>query len=653
MATLGGIPSMYGNRSAGLKEISESRGSVSDSCRCSDARRDPCRILKQPSLTSVTVLSSSRESGHTDFLQPVTTFNDSVFAQVMESASNTDFQKNLINMTGHNDTSQQVSSSESNAAASKLNDIPEALQEVKKHLGDKGGENIMERTKTAEKRKRKQSNDVERAISKWKSENEGKLAAKRETTMLETDSLLIPMPLAHISLKSLMDVEIKLVYIDEEDITYEFAEPVVPTSTRSACHDSEKTDAPSAPNSGFLPKIDKWLQMTLKDASTCYRQKKYAVAAGQFRTALELCSKGAAMGKPFDSSPHDISSIASFIETKLAVCYLKMRKPDLALNHSHRSIILNPAYFRNHLRQAAVFRCLERYSEAARSAMIADYMYWLSGGTEQHISKLIKLYWQAMIEEAITREESFSVMYTPFVANAKADKIDRMKDIFAKKHPDYVEHIYTDPHGLHILPQTADWSSLPPQQYLLTLGFRNKDVGKFLEKMSSRKLTIFSEYKAPFSPLTKEESRRHLETAGRKILPIMDFIRSTKLTDNFCACSHVIEKLQYASLLGCLQQVTEESQVINQAMAELASIPYLQDISQQDAELLQSLMADAMDTLEGRRSDKERVWNKIQKVGIIEDFLYQIEDSFLKNKKLRIARRQKMKMKKLQSAQQH
>lgn len=29
---------------------------------------------------------------------------------------------------------------------------------------------------------------------------------------------------------------------------------------------------------------------------------------------------------------------------------------------------------------------------------------------------------------------------------------------------------------------------------------------------------------------------------------------------------------------------------------------------------LQSLMADAMDTLEGRRDDKERVWNTIQKV---------------------------------------
>ena len=39
-------------------------------------------------------------------------------------------------------------------------------------------------------------------------------------------------------------------------------------------------------------------------------------------------------------------------------------------------------------------------------------------------------------------------------------------------------------------------------------------------------------------------------------------------------------------------------------------------------------------------------------VGRIEDFLYQLEDSFLKTKKLRTARRQKTKMKRLQTAQQ-
>lgn len=47
-----------------------------------------------------------------------------------------------------------------------------------------------------------------------------------------------------------------------------------------------------------------------------------------------------------------------------------------------------------------------------------------------------------------------------------------------------------------------------------------------------------------------------------------------------------MEKLQYASLLSQLQRVKEQSQVINQVMAELATIPYLQDISQQEAELV-------------------------------------------------------------------
>ncbi|XP_035190683.1 spermatogenesis-associated protein 16 [Oxyura jamaicensis] len=574
---------------------------------------------------------------------------ESFFAQAMELESNFDFQKNVLSTSGQNETSQKIhASKEANVAANKLNDIPEAPQEVKKHLRDVAVENT-ERIKTAEKKKENRSNDADRASCKRKSETNEKLAEKKGAAMLEPGNGLIPAPLSHIPLQSLLDIESKLVYIDKEDISFEFAEAVVPAGRRSARR-GRATTAMSAPS---MPRVDKQLQVALRDASTRYGQKNYAVAAAQFATALELCSKGVATGKPFDSSPEDISSIASFIETKLVTCYLKLGKPDLALNHSHRSIILNPAYFRNHLRQAAVFRCLERYSEAARSAMTADYMYWLTGGTEQHISKLIKLYWQAMIEEAITREESFSVMYTPFVTKVKADKTDKMKDTFAKKHPDYVEHIYTDPHGLHILPQTTEWSSPPPQQYLLTLGFRNKNIGKTLEKLSTRKLPIFSDRKSPFSPFTEEESRRHWETVGKKIMPVMDFIRSTKLTDNFCACSHVIEKLHYASILGQLQQVTEQSQVINQAMAELASIPYLQDISQQDAELLQSLMADAMDTLEGRRSDKERVWNKIEKIGIIEDFLYQVEDSYLKNKRLRAARREKMKMKRLQNTQQH
>lgn len=50
---------------------------------------------------------------------------------------------------------------------------------------------------------------------------------------------------------------------------------------------------------------------------------------------------------------------------------------------------------------------------------------------------------QAMIEEAITRAESFSVMYTPFATKIRADKIEKVREVFTKTHPAYVEYIYT------------------------------------------------------------------------------------------------------------------------------------------------------------------------------------------------------------------
>ncbi|XP_036045410.1 spermatogenesis-associated protein 16 [Onychomys torridus] len=540
---------------------------------------------------------------------------------------------------------------------STLTNSPNSLEvspEMKKSFGEKQTEISNERIKLTKSIKEKQSSELEKVALKRRAEGEEKLAGKREAKIMELDNQLVTaIPLPHIPLKNIMDVEMKLVYVDEEDVSYEFAQPYTFAGLQATGQTATMMPPASARDLTTLPQIDKWLQVALKDASSCYRQKKYAVAAGQFRTALELCSKGAALGKPFEAHAEDIASVASFIETKLVTCYLRMRKPDLALNHAHRSIVLNPAYFRNHLRQAAVFRCLERYSEAARSAMIADYMFWLCGGSEHCVSKLIKLYWQAMIEEAITRAEAFSVMYTPFATKMRAEKIEKVKEVFVRTHPAYVDCIYTDTQGLHILPQTADWSSFPPQQYLLTLGFKNKEDGKFLEKVSSRKLPTFTEHKTPFSLLTREDTMRLMETVGKRILPILDFIRSTQLNGNFHACSGVMEKLHYASLLSRLQRVKEQAQVINQAMAELATVPYLQDISQQEAELLQSLMADAMDTLEGRQSDRERVWNTIQKVGRIEDFLYQLEDNFLKTKKLRTARRQKTKLKRLQTVQQN
>lgn len=37
--------------------------------------------------------------------------------------------------------------------------------------------------------------------------------------------------------------------------------------------------------------------------------------------------------------------------------------------------------------------------------MVADYVYWLSGGSEQNTSKLIKLYWQVKIDGPAPKEE--------------------------------------------------------------------------------------------------------------------------------------------------------------------------------------------------------------------------------------------------------
>ncbi|XP_016862797.1 spermatogenesis-associated protein 16 isoform X2 [Homo sapiens] len=439
--------------------------------------------------------------------------------------------ENAVNRIYHDQLVPKINTSKKMSTLAHPPNILEMSQEIKKNCGGKQVEITLERTKMTKGIKEKQSNDLEKAAFKRKAEGEEKPTRKKQAKITELDNQLITMPLPHIPLKNIMDVEMKLVYIDEMGVRYEFVESFMSTGSQPTCQAAEIVDPLSVHNFSFLPQIDKWLQVALKDASSCYRQKKYALAAGQFRTALELCSKGAVLGEPFDAPAEDIASVASFIETKLVTCYLRMRKPDLALNHAHRSIVLNPAYFRNHLRQATVFRCLERYSEAARSAMIADYMFWLGGGREESISKLIKLYWQAMIEEAITRAESFSVMYTPFATKIRADKIEKVKDAFTKTHPAYAEYMYTDLQALHMLPQTVDWSSFPPQQYLLTLGFKNKDDGKFLEKISSRKLPIFTEHKTPFG-LTREDTVRQMETMGKRILPILDFIRSTQLNGN-------------------------------------------------------------------------------------------------------------------------
>ncbi|KAJ7992844.1 hypothetical protein DPEC_G00266250 [Dallia pectoralis] len=445
-----------------------------------------------------------------------------------------------------------------------------------------------------------------------------------------------PLP-AHvrISLKSMMEAEMKLVYGDElHNITQQPSEsPVVPSVSQLMCQASEIVGPPCRPNLGFLPQIDKWLDVALQDADSYYRQKRYVIAASRFNTALELCSKGAAFEQSFHAGYEDISKIASSIESRLALCYLRLKKPEMALNHTHRAIELNPIYFRHHLRQAMVYRLLGNPCVAARSAMIADWVYWLSGGSEEHISKLIKLYWQALLEEAVTVEDSFSVMYTPFsAADSVGSCIAKAEKTFRTLRPAYTGYLFSDPSGCHLLPQTTDWRNPPStqQRYILTLGFRNKQDGSFLSKLTNRTWASFTGPKAAFCSSGPEDIRLW-DMFSRQILPVLDFIKCTKLHAGFYPGSGLVERLQYSGYLEQVHRSRELTFIIHQTLAELAVAPYLQDLHPADATLLQALMADSMDTLEGRRTDGERVWNKMQKVGMLEDLLHQLEETYLKN----------------------
>ncbi|XP_030646990.1 spermatogenesis-associated protein 16-like [Chanos chanos] len=446
-------------------------------------------------------------------------------------------------------------------------------------------------------------------------------------------------PLPRIPLKSMKEAEANLAFGDEQDITHKA--PASAAATQLKCQSCEIVGLPSGPNLGFLPQIDKWLNVALQDGSSHYRQKKYAVAVSRFTTALELCSKGSVLEEPCDADYEDVAKVVSFIESRLVACYLRMKRPDLALLHSHRSIRSDPIYFRNHLRQAMVYRLLGNPCEAVRSAMIADYVYWLSGGVEEHISKLIKLYWQGLLEEAITMEENFSVLYTPCVGKVTKDFVEQTEETFRNLHPAFSAYIFTDPLTGHLLPQTTDWrTDTSTQSYTLTIGFKRSQDGQFLDKLLLRRCPTFTGLRSPFIHPTSADAGKMCEALGRKILPVLDFIKCTKLDVGFSAGSGLIERLQFADYLGQLSRTKEQSQILEHTLAELGLAPYLQDISPTDASLLQELMAESVDTLEGKRTDHERVWNALQKVGDIEEMLYEMENVYLKNKALRAVRRQ-------------
>ncbi|XP_050979342.1 spermatogenesis-associated protein 16 [Labeo rohita] len=447
-----------------------------------------------------------------------------------------------------------------------------------------------------------------------------------------------------ISLRDLMEAETKLVFGDEQDITHK---SLASTATQLMCQAAEIGGPPSGPNLSFLPQIDKWLDVALQDANSYYQQKKYATAASRFTAALELCSRGAVFEKPFNADYEDICKVASFIESRIVACYLRMKKPNPALLHSYRSIQLNPIRFHNHLRQAMVYRLLGNPCEAARGAMIADYIYWLSGGNNRHISKLIKLYWQGLLEKALTMEKNFSVMFTPWFEKPCSNTIKKAEEAFRKLHPAFTDYIFTDPRGGHLLPQTTDWSQpSSTQSYFLTLGFRRRKDGDFLHKLLHKRSPTFTGQKSPFTTPSYRDLEMMYEMQEKKILPVLDFIRCTKLSVGFSTGSGITERLQYASVLGQLNKFREHTHVLQHTLAELAVAPYLQDISPSDTELLQALMADTMDTLEGKRSDQERVWNAMQKVEAVKEMLYQLEETYLKKKALRATKKQNAEEKK-------
>ncbi|XP_066063364.1 spermatogenesis-associated protein 16-like [Chamaea fasciata] len=483
----------------------------------------------------------------------------------------------------------------------------------------------------AKEHKERPRSGADRARRKRKAGSHGKASGTRAETRAESGTGTFPGSPLHIPPAGLREIEAELICADEADTEFGSGEPVaaaVPAAAARAPGQAREDSRGLGAGAG--------LQAALREGSARCRQGEFAAAAAKFSAALELCSKGFAPEDPLKSSPDDISRLSSWIESMLIVCYLKLGQPDLALHHAHRSIIQNPSHFCNHLRQAACFRCLHRYSEAARSAMVAQCLYVLADGAGLQTSDLLQLYWQAMIQEALSGEDSFSALYTPFEKEDKADKIKEANKTFAEKYPDYVQHIFTDPYGIHLLPEKAE--SHPGQQYLLTLGFRNREIGKTVEKFVTRKLPVFPGQKITFSPSTEEEADTFWQSTEERIMAALAFIGSTKIKDERGPCTRAIEKFHHASLLSHLQRGEEHAQVMTQAMAELATVPYLQRVSQEDGQLLQSLMADAVDILAG--GPGERAWAKIQKVALLEEYLREGEEYFLSTPHVQIPGRE-------------
>uniref|UniRef100_A0ACB8FCM8 Uncharacterized protein n=1 Tax=Sphaerodactylus townsendi TaxID=933632 RepID=A0ACB8FCM8_9SAUR len=200
----------------------------------------------------------------------------------MESANNTSFETST-----NGDRLEETAAEELSSSAPRQNDTPEASQGVKSPSGGAAAENAMEKLKAGKNVKEKQSTDFDSLGLKRKSDGDKRPALRKEARLVEPENQPIALLLSHIPLKSLMEVEMKLIYFDEGDVTYEFLQSKDSASTQPKCPEALSVDSLRLSDGNGPPQIDKWLQVALKDASTCYQQKKYAMAAGQFRTALE------------------------------------------------------------------------------------------------------------------------------------------------------------------------------------------------------------------------------------------------------------------------------------------------------------------------------------------------------------------------------
>uniref|UniRef100_A0A3Q1J7H8 Uncharacterized protein n=1 Tax=Anabas testudineus TaxID=64144 RepID=A0A3Q1J7H8_ANATE len=442
------------------------------------------------------------------------------------------------------------------------------------------------------KRFKKQSDiSYERKEKEDKDNTEGDKRGTQTEHAPRRSTLTSP-PYRRISLKRLQNVENSLAFgmemlpaFNKSLRTSSSVQAPVPPCTAPS---SFSGDPRPGLNLNFLPPVDKGLFTLLQDASVFCSTKAYEAAVSSLCTALQLASKGHVLKGMQHSDPEDIDLVFSYIQSRLVACYLRMKKPQMALEHAHRSIQLNPSHFQNHLRQATVYRMLGKPWLAAKSVLTADWLYCtVLGGTERHISTKLKLYWQAMLHEAQLKEEGISVMYTPYSGDPTAEHVSQAAEAFMMQNGAFTDFIYTDPKGGHVLPHTVDWLSAPaaPQQYFITLGFRKREDSRLLKKIHSRKWP-------PFPGLSSEcvciESDSCCQYT-KEMLSILDLMQATQINVSVRVGSGLIEWLQYGSLLVKLGYHREHSTIMHRCQAHLATAPYLPQIStQQDNTLVSS-----------------------------------------------------------------